>query len=235
MLIGSETAAGAEPDSGPQLAEPLADGAGAAGADAGASAPGDALADDPAADDSLAEKLGEPTGSAQGWRRWVMGPAASAVTAAVALALAVALVVVLVLFSSDQSRIGRLTSLESARSSALGAARTYSLQVASYDYRYLTQDFARVERECTPSFAATYRQSSAALASFLRQYHAVATAKVVAAGVESATSTRAVVMVFLDQTVTSTSQKVPTNDQSRLQVTLVRSAHHWLIDQLKLL
>ncbi|HLI23951.1 MAG TPA: hypothetical protein VKU91_03285, partial [Acidimicrobiales bacterium] len=136
---------------------------------------------------------------------------------------------------SDQGKVDRLTTLESARSSALATARTYSLEVASYDYRHLDQDFARVERDCTPAFAATYRQSSAALASFLRQYHAVATAKVVAAGVQSATPSRAVVIVFLDQTVTSTSQKVPTNDQSRLQLTLARSGKRWLIDQLKLL
>jgi mannitol-specific phosphotransferase system IIBC component len=220
MLIGSESTAEAEPAGVAEAAEPIT---------------GDPLDDDVLGDDPLADKLGEPAPSRRGWRRWILGPVASAATAAVALALAVALVVTLVLLSSDQSRLDRLNSVESARSSALTAARTYSLQVASYNYRYLTQDFSRVERECTPSFAATYRQSSAALASFLRQYHAVATARVVAAGVASASPTRAVVIVFLDQTVTSTSQKVPTNDQSRLQLTLARSKSRWLIDQLKLL
>jgi Mce-associated membrane protein len=142
--------------------------------------------------------------------------------------LIAALVVSLLRISSDDA-------LASARSSALAAAKAYSADVGTYDYHHLAADFAVVADHSTPSFRATWDQSSSSLQTILARYHATSTATVVAAGLESATTSRAVADVFINQTVTNDTQKRPTTDQSRLQVSLVRQGGRWLIDNLKLL
>jgi Mce-associated membrane protein len=152
-------------------------------------------------------------------------------------AVAVAIMVVeLIALLSARDHVQSLKATEAARTSALGAARTYAVDVASYDYRQLDSDFGTVEDNSTASFRAQFVASAAALKPVLTQYHAVAKARVLAAGLESASADKAVAAVFIDQTVTNTAQKSgPSTDQSRLQITLVRQHGRWLIDQLQLL
>lgn len=157
------------------------------------------------------------------------------IAAALAAVAVAAIVVELVLLLSSQSNVNHLNSVDSARTSALAAARAYTTDIATYDYRNLQQDFATVEQHATPSFQAQYAQSSKALMSVLTAYHAIAKANVLAAGLQSATGSNAVADVFLDQTVTNSTQKAPTTDHSRVQITLVRQHGEWLIDQLKLI
>ncbi len=127
-------------------------------------------------------------------------------------------------------------ALSSARTSGLAAARTYAVELGSYSYRHLAEDFATVERHSTPSFARSFTQSSDALRSVLERYHATADATVVAAGLTSATTTSAEALVFLNQKVTNATQAHgPTTDQSRLQISMVRSGGRWLIERVHLL
>ena len=60
-------------------------------------------------------------------------------------------------------------------------------------------------------------------------------ASVVSAGVVSATTSRAVVLVFLDQNIANSTQTKPTTDRSQVEITLVRSGGRWLVDQVTLL
>lgn len=126
-------------------------------------------------------------------------------------------------------------SLNSARTSALGAAKGYAVDLASYNYQHLDQDFGKVLAESTPTFKQNFSQSSEALKSTLTRYKASATAKVVAEGLVSATASRAVALVFLDQTVDNTIQKNKPTTESRVEITLLRSGGRWLIDQVSLL
>lgn len=126
-------------------------------------------------------------------------------------------------------------NLVSARTSAIAAAKTYSVDLAGYDYRHLDQDFGVVLSHSTPSFRRSFTQSSNALKSTLLKYHASAAAKVVAAGLVSASTNQAVALVFLDQTVTNSTQKSPTTDRSQVEITLVRTGGTWLINQVTLL
>lgn len=136
----------------------------------------------------------------------------------------------------SQWQLSDQRDLASARDSATAAARAYAVDVASYDYRHLTKDFAAVENESTPAFRKTFVQSSASLAKVLGQYKAVAKGTVVASGVTSATTSKAVVVLFVNQTVTNTAQTSgSTPDNSRIQMTLVRPGSKWLISDLKLL
>lgn len=147
----------------------------------------------------------------------------------VVVALAVALLLVTLALQHRRAA-------DDARAGALAAAQHDAVALAAYDYRHLDADFAAVLAQATPSFARTYTQSSAALKSVLVKYRATATARVVAAGIETGTADRATVLVFLDQTVTNSSQKGgPSSTQSRLQLDLQHSGGRWLIDQVKLL
>ncbi len=102
--------------------------------------------------------------------------------------------------------------------------------MAGYDYRHLSQDFGKVEAESTASFKKTFKSSSSSLSKVLKQYHAVATAKVLTAGIVSLNSTKAVVLLFVNQTVANTTQKTPVDD-SQIKVTMVSpvAAGYWTL------
>jgi Mce-associated membrane protein len=152
----------------------------------------------------------------------------------VAILLAVALALTALQLGDKGSTLDGARALDGARTSALAAARTYAVELAGYDYRHLDQDFGVVLSHSTPSFASKFSKSSDVLKSALLKYHASAKATVVAAGLVSATTGQAVALVFLDQTVTNSTQKKPTTDQSQVEITLVRTGGSWLINQVKL-
>lgn len=170
-----------------------------------------------------------PESSGRGLRKL---PHLSPRTVIVSLVIAVLAAGVIV----SQWQLSDQRNLTSARDSATAAARAYAVDVASYDYRHLNRDFAAVEQESTPAFRKTFVQSSASLAKVLGQYKAVAKGTVVASGVTSVTTSKAVVVLFVNQTVTNTAQTSgSTPDNSRIQMTLVRPGSKWLISDLKLL
>jgi Mce-associated membrane protein len=149
--------------------------------------------------------------------------------------LAVALVVAVVFLTLTQLSLNSGDSLNSARTSALTAAKSYAVDLASYNYKHLDQDFGKVLAESTSTFKQNFTQSSEALKTTLTRYDASATANVVAAGLVSATTSRAVALVFLNQTVDNTLQKNKPTTESRVEITLLRSGGRWLIDQVSLL
>ncbi len=142
--------------------------------------------------------------------------------------LVVALILSLLALSNQDSQA-------SSRTSALAAARTYAVQLASYNYGNLQRDFAAVAANSTPSFRRSFTESSDALKSTLTQYKATAAASVVSAGLVSSSTSEAVVLVFLTQKIENSSQAKPTTDRSQVQITLVRSGGRWLINQVTLL
>jgi Mce-associated membrane protein len=115
------------------------------------------------------------------------------------------------------------------------SAKSYAVDLASYNYKNLNQDFGKVLAESTPTFKQNFTQSSEALKTAIVRYDASAWANVVGAGLVSATTSRAVVLVFLNQTVQNTLQKNKPTTESRVEITLVRSGGRWLIDQVTLL
>jgi Mce-associated membrane protein len=153
----------------------------------------------------------------------------------VAVVLAVAVAALAVVLALTMLQLGDKNAVDGARTSALSTGRVYAADLAGYDYRHLDQDFGVVLSHSTPSFRRSFTQSSDALKATLERFHATANAKVVAAGVVSATTDRAVVLVFIDQTVTNSAQKTPTTDRSQVEITLLWVNGSWLIDQVSLL
>ena len=160
--------------------------------------------------------------------RWMHSKAALLSAGALIVALVVGLALSL-------SALGNQNALASSRTSALSAARTYTVELASYNYRDLDRDFSAVAANSTPSFRRTFAESSDALKSTLSRYKATAAASVVSAGVVSASTSRAVVLVFLDQKIANSTQTKPTTDRSQVEITLVTSGGRWLVDKVTLL
>jgi hypothetical protein len=149
--------------------------------------------------------------------------------------VAFALVVAVVLLTLTQFSLNSESSLNSARTSALAAAKSYAVDLASYNYHHLQHDYGKVLAESTPTFKQSFSQSSEALKNVLTRYDASASANVVAAGLVSVTTSRAVALVFLNQTVDNTIQKGKPKTESRVEITMFRSGGRWLIDQVSLL
>lgn len=125
----------------------------------------------------------------------------------------------------------------SLRSSALDAAKTYGVDLSSYDYKNLNgagSPWQQVEANATPKFRKSFASTSAALAKLLNQYKATATGKVIDAGIESVTGSKAVVLMFIDQAVTNTVQTPNSVTQPlRVRLTMLRQSGRWLIDNLE--
>ena len=134
-------------------------------------------------------------------------------------------------------RVRDQDSQSSLRNSAFRSAGTYGIYLSSYDYKNLNgpnSAWANVEKHATPKFRHDFETTSSDLSKLLSQYNATATGQVVDVGLESVTSSKAVALIFVDQTVTNTVQKPNSVTQPlRVKLTMIRQNGQWLIDQLQ--
>jgi Mce-associated membrane protein len=133
--------------------------------------------------------------------------------------------------SDLQQRVDALEAQTLAASSARDAAILLASDLATYDYRDLGGNFRHVGANATPRFEDQLRQLSEELGPELQQTRAVATATVLSAGVVSADTGKAVVAVFVDQTVTNTLSPSPRTERSRMELTLLKQGGVWRLDQ----
>jgi Mce-associated membrane protein len=171
---------------------------------------------------------GEPASAPSATRSWTRSNRVLVCAGFLVAALAVALILSLLALGDQDAQA-------SSRTSALAAARTYAVQLASYNYRDLERGFATVATNSTPSFRHSFSESSDALKTTLTKYKATADASVVSAGLVSSDPSRAVALVFLTQRIANSTQPKPTSDRSQVKITLVKSGGRWLIDQVTLL
>jgi Mce-associated membrane protein len=132
-------------------------------------------------------------------------------------------------------RVADRHALDRARTEAVAAATSGVGTVLSYDYRHLQRDFKQAEALLTPNFRKQYVKTTAAgVLPLAAKYHATSTAVVPegSAGVVSAGLNRAVVLVFVEQTVTNSQLAAPRLDRARIDVTVLRTGGRWLIDKL---
>jgi Mce-associated membrane protein len=153
------------------------------------------------------------------------------VAAVVVLALLAAVTVALAALVT--SRASSNNAVDGAPGDVVGAATSGVATVLSYDYRHLDADFAHAQGLLTPKFRKQYDDTTAkGVRPLAAKYKAISSADVSAAGVVEATDTRAIVLVFVNQTVTNSQLSAPRLDRSRIRVSLVRSNGRWLIDKL---
>ena len=110
--------------------------------------------------------------------------------------------------------------VEQARTSALAAAEAHAVDLLSYDHRHLDRDFARARKILTGSFADDYtRTTESVVGPTAKDVKAVVTAEVAASSVVRASQNRVVVLLFVNQTTTSTRLEGPKVDLNRVQLT----------------
>jgi Mce-associated membrane protein len=149
----------------------------------------------------------------------------------VVLLLSVALVVVLALTAGALVLRTRSDDrIEQARAAARAAAERHAVTLLSYDHRHLDKDFAAAKKVLTGGFAKDYASTTEKVVRpTAEQVKAVVTAEVASSSVVRAKENRAVVLLFVDQTTTSTRLEGPRVDLNRVRLTLDRTGGQWLV------
>jgi Mce-associated membrane protein len=151
----------------------------------------------------------------------------SEVLVLVALAVVVGLAVtagLLVLRARGEERV------EAARTAAQAAGEQHAVTLLSYDHRHLDRDFDRARDVLTGSFADDYAETTEKVVRpTAEQVKAVVTAEVVSSSVVRASADRVVLLLFVDQTTTSTRLDGPKVDLNRVRMTLTRAGGQWLV------
>jgi Mce-associated membrane protein len=122
--------------------------------------------------------------------------------------------------------------VETARDQAVAAAHDNAEAILSYDYRHLDANFAAARATLTGGFARDYKVTTTKLVRpGAEQYHVVVKAEVAAQSVVSATADQVVVLLFVNQTTTSTRLDGPRVDLNRVRLTLVKVDGRWLVNK----
>ena len=127
-------------------------------------------------------------------------------------------------------RVRAAAGTEQARRQGQTAAEAAAVDLLSYDYRHLDRDLARARRSLTGRFADDYAATTEKVVRpTAGQVHAVVRAEVAASSVVRATADQVVVLLFVDQTTTSTRLQEPKVDLDRVRITLQPRAGRWLV------
>jgi Mce-associated membrane protein len=119
---------------------------------------------------------------------------------------------------------------ERARTEAVAAAESRAVDLLSYDYRHLDRDFGRAEKGLTGQFAQDYAHTTdSVVRPTAEEVHAVVKAEVVSSSVVRAAQNKVVVLLFVNQTTTSTRVQGPQVDLNRVRMTLTRVGDDWKI------
>ena len=131
------------------------------------------------------------------------------------------------------------TALEKSRAEAVSAARVAASDILGYDYRSVEQSIQRARSETTGAFRTQYDSTAETLLPQSKQLKAIVQATVGSAAVMSASRTRVVVLLFVDQATVKQQPgaKTPETriDQSRVRMTMSHTGGHWLVSELSAL
>lgn len=121
-----------------------------------------------------------------------------------------------------------------AAAQALDAAEKYTLVLTSVDPGAIDQNFAEILDGATGEFKDVYSASSAQLRQLLIDNKASAHGVVLESAVQSATKDKAVVLLFVDQSVSNTNVPDPRIDRSRIKMTMEYVDGRWRASQVEL-
>ena len=117
---------------------------------------------------------------------------------------------------------------------ATTAATTFVNKLTTVDTNAIDKDFSDVLGGSTGEFKDLYTKSSAQLRQVLVDNKAAAHGTVVEAAVESATTDRVVVLLFVDQSVSNQQAPHPQIDRSRVKVTMEKVDRRWLASKVEM-
>jgi Mce-associated membrane protein len=124
--------------------------------------------------------------------------------------------------------------INDASNEAKRAAISYAQVLTSIDSNKVDENFKDVLDGATGEFKDMYSQSSVELRQLLIENKATAHGVVVDAAVQEASKNKAVVLLFVDQSVTNTKLPDPRIDRSRMKMTLEKVDGRWRASKVEL-
>jgi Mce-associated membrane protein len=115
------------------------------------------------------------------------------------------------------------------------AAVAYAQVLTSIDSNNVDQNFRQVLDGATGEFKDMYTQSSVQLRQLLIDNKATAHGVVVDSSIQSESTNKVVVLLFIDQTVTNTQAPDPRIDRSRIKMTMEKVDGRWRASKVQLL
>lgn len=125
--------------------------------------------------------------------------------------------------------------LKVAGEQAQQAAIAYAQVLTSIDSNKVDENFRQVLDGATGEFKDMYTQSSVKLRQLLIDNKATAHGVVVDSAIQSESTDRVVVLLFIDQTVTNTAAPDPRIDRSRIKMTMEKVDGRWQASKVQLL
>lgn len=184
-----------------------------------------AVTDEPAPEqESAPEKAQEEPAARTSWLR------RPRLLAVVAGFVVLAVVAGLAVFSWRQE-----AALTAARGAALDAGKHYALDLTTYDYNKIDENFQVVAKNSSPAFAKQYKEVSDQLTGIIKDFKGVSKGTVVEAGISGGDASRMDVILFVDQEITNAQLNAPRVDRSRMKMSLISDGGAWKIDSLILL
>jgi Mce-associated membrane protein len=124
-----------------------------------------------------------------------------------------------------------IRDLDAARSQSITAARDSAVALLTFRFDTVDRDVAATREKLTGKFLTTYtQQTQEERIPSAKQHHLVATANVSGAAPESVTPNRAVVLLFVDQTV-KIGDTPPVASEYDVRVTLDKVGERWLVSE----
>lgn len=125
--------------------------------------------------------------------------------------------------------------VKAAGGQAQQAAIAYAQVLTSIDSNKVDENFKQVLDGATGEFKDMYTQSSVKLRQLLIDNKATAHGVVVDSAIQSESTDRVVVLLFIDQTVTNTAAPDPRIDRSRIKMTMEKVDGRWRASKVQLL
>lgn len=125
--------------------------------------------------------------------------------------------------------------VKAAGEQAQQAAIAYAQVLTSIDSNKVDENFKQVLDGATGEFKDMYTQSSVKLRQLLIDNEATAQGVVVDSAIQSASTGKVVVLLFIDQTVTNTAAPDPRIDRSRIKMTMEKVDGRWRASKVQLL
>lgn len=125
--------------------------------------------------------------------------------------------------------------VKAAGEQAQQAAVAYAQVLTSIDSNKVDDNFRQVLDGATGEFKDMYTQSSVKLRQLLIDNKAAAHGAVVDSAIQSESTDRVVVLLFIDQTVTNTAAPDPRIDRSRIKMTMQKVDGRWRASKVQLL
>lgn len=148
-------------------------------------------------------------------------------------ALGVLLVLILALAGILGVKAWKGKEAEDARDQAAAAGRKAAETALSYDYRTLDKSFAAARATMTPEFAGQFDATAKVAGELATKTKATVRAEVREVGVRDGDANRVTLIIFVNQTTTSTITKgSPRVDLNRTRFTMVRNGGQWLVQEI---